>query len=400
VRHPPLILAVDDTPENLDILRMRLEAHDYAVVTAADGEEGLALARSLAPDLILLDVMMPKMDGIAVVRAIKGDGTLPFVPVILVTARADTRDVVAGLDAGADDYLTKPFEHSALLARVRAMLRLKALHDTVREQAATLERQARELASWNATLETRVAEQVAQIDRISRLRRFLPPQVADLVVAAGPGQDLLQSHRREVTIVFCDLRGFTAFAEIVEPEEVMTVLREYHEALGTRIVAFEGTLERFVGDGLLVILNDPLPQPDHSERALRMALEMRSAVSQLAVAWRARGHVLGFGIGIACGYTTLGSIGFEDRLDYAAIGTVPNLASRLCSEAKAGQILICQRTLSNVGERAETRLIGELPLKGFRRPVPAYELIAWRTAEVRSQHPGIEQRFHTAALMN
>ena len=389
MRDPPLILAVDDTPENLDILRLRLEAHDYAVATAGDGEEGLALARELEPDLILLDVMMPKLDGIAVVRAIKGDKALPFIPIILVTARSDTRDVVGGLDAGADDYLTKPFEHSALLARVRSMLRVKALHDTVREQAAALERQAGELASWNATLEARVAEQVGQIERISRLRRFLPRQVADLVVAAGPGQDPLQSHRREVTIVFCDLRGFTAFAEIVEPEEVMTVLREYHEALGTRIVAFEGTLERFVGDGLLVILNDPLPQPDHSERALRMALEMRSAVSQLAVAWRARGHVLGFGIGIACGHTTLGSIGFEDRLDYAAIGTVPNLASRLCSEAKAGQILISQRALSNVGERAETRLIGELALKGFHRPVPAYELIAWRAAEVSAEaRPG------------
>ena len=382
MRDPPLILAVDDTPENLDILRMRLEAHGYAVATAADGEEGLTLARDMAPDLILLDVMMPKMDGIAVVRAIKGDRALPFVPIILVTARADTRDVVEGLDAGADDYLTKPFDHSALLARVRSMLRLKAVHDTVREQASALERQAGELASWNATLEARVAEQVGQIERISRLRRFLPRQVADLVVAAGPGQDPLQSHRREVTIVFCDLRGFTAFAEIVEPEEVMTVLREYHAALGAEIFAFGGTLERFVGDGLLVILNDPVPQPDHSERGLRMALAMRSAVDGLEAAWRSRGYDLGFGIGIACGYTTLGSIGFEDRLDYSAIGTVPNLASRLCDEAKAGQILISQRTLSNVGERAETRLIGELPLKGFHRPVPTYELIAWRMTEV------------------
>jgi adenylate cyclase len=325
---------------------------------------------------------MPKMDGMAVVRAIKGDRAFPFVPIILVTARSDTRDVVEGLDAGADDYLTKPFDHSALLARVRSMLRLKALHDTVREQASALERQAGELASWNATLEARVAEQVGQIERISRLRRFLPRQVADLVVAAGPGQDPLQSHRREVTIVFCDLRGFTAFAEIVEPEEVMTVLREYHAALGAEIFAFGGTLERFVGDGLLVILNDPVPQPDHSERGLRMALAMRSAVDGLEAAWRSRGYDLGFGIGIACGYTTLGSIGFEDRLDYSAIGTVPNLASRLCDEAKAGQILISQRTLSNVGERAETRLIGELPLKGFHRPVTTYELIAWRMTEV------------------
>ena len=381
MRNPPLILVVDDRPENLGMMSERLEAHGYAVSTAQDGATGLAKARKLRPDLVLLDVMMPGMDGIAVVRQLKGDADLPFIPVILLTARSEARDIVRGLDAGGDDYLTKPLDFSALLARVRAMLRLKALHDTVRAQAATLERQARELASWNATLETRVAEQVAQIDRMSRLRRFLPPQVADLVVAAGPGQDLLQSHRSEVTIVFCDLRGFTAFAESAKPEEVMTVLREYHEALGTRIVAFEGTLERFVGDGLLVILNDPLPQPDHSERALRMALEMRSAVSQLAVAWRARGHVLGFGIGIACGHTTLGSIGFEDRLDYAAIGTVPNLASRLSDQAKAGQILLSQRTLSTVGDRAVTRPVGELSLKGFHRPVPAYELLEWRRPE-------------------
>ena len=389
MRQPPLILAVDDTPENLDILRLRLEAHDYAVATAADGEEGLALARELEPDLILLDVMMPKLDGIAVVRAIKGDGALPFIPIILVTARSDTRDVVEGLDAGADDYLTKPFDHSALLARVRSMLRLKALHDTVREQASALERQAGELASWNATLETRVAEQVAQIERMSRLRRFLPEQVADLLVSAPLGQDPLQSRRREVTIVFCDLRGFTAFAESAEPEEVMTVLREYHAALGAEVFAFGGTLERFVGDGLLVILNDPVPQPDHSERGLKMALAMRAAVDGLAATWRSRGHDLGFGVGIACGYATLGGVGFEHRLDYAAIGTVPNLASRLSDQAKAGQILLSQRTLSTVGDRAVTRPVGELSLKGFHRPVPAYELLEWRPtadapAEARS----------------
>jgi len=380
VRDPPLILAVDDTPENLDILRMRLEAHGYAVATAADGEEGLTLARDMAPDLILLDVMMPKMDGIAVVRAIKGDRALPFVPIILVTARADTRDVVEGLDAGADDYLTKPFDHSALLARVRSMLRLKAVHDTVREQASALERQAGELASWNATLEARVAEQVGQIERISRLRRFLPRQVADLVVAAGPGQDPLQSHRREVTIVFCDLRGFTAFAEIVEPEEVMTVLREYHAALGAEIFAFGGTLERFVGDGLLVILNDPVPQPDHSERGLRMALAMRSAVDGLEAAWRSRGYDLGFGIGIACGYTTLGSIGFEDRLDYSAIGTVPNLASRLCDEAKAGQILISQRVCAAAADILVTEEVGTLELRGFSRPTQAFNVVGLNAA--------------------
>ncbi|HKG85304.1 MAG TPA: response regulator, partial [Beijerinckiaceae bacterium] len=245
MRETPLILAVDDTPENLEILSVRLEANGYEVQTAADGEEGLARARELEPDLILLDIMMPKLDGISVVRELKRDARLKAIPVILVTAKADTRDIVAGLDAGGDDYLTKPFEHAALLARVRSMLRQKALHDTVQDQA-------RELAEWNTALEGRVAEQVDQIERIGRLRRFLPPQVADLIVASADHEMLLGSHRQEVTVVFCDLRGFTAFAEKAQPDAVMAVLAEYHAALGALILAYEGTLERFLGDGLLV----------------------------------------------------------------------------------------------------------------------------------------------------
>ena len=188
---PPRILAVDDTPENLEILRMRLEANGYEVATAADGEEGLAKARELTPDLILLDIMMPKLDGISVVRMLKQDDSLRSIPVILVTAKADTRDVVEGLDAGGDDYLTKPFEHRALLARVRSMLRQKALHDTVASQAQRLEDQAAQLSDWNRSLEQTVAEQVTEIERMARLRRFLPEQVADLIVAAGNGDALL-----------------------------------------------------------------------------------------------------------------------------------------------------------------------------------------------------------------
>ena len=233
---PPRILAVDDTPENLEILRMRLEANGYEVVTAADGEEGLAKARELEPDLILLDIMMPKLDGISVVRLLKQDISLQAIPVILVTAKADTRDVVEGLDAGGDDYLTKPFEHQALLARVRSMLRQKALHDTVASQTQLLQDQAAQLSDWNRSLEQTLAEQVIEIERMGRLRRFLPEQVADLILAAGNGDTLLQSHRREVTVVFCDLRGFTAFAETAEPEEVMAVLSEYHACLGEQII--------------------------------------------------------------------------------------------------------------------------------------------------------------------
>jgi class 3 adenylate cyclase len=213
---------------------------------------------------------------------------------------------------------------------------------------------------------------------MGQLRRFLPPQVADLLVADGAdGSSVLESHRRDVTVVFCDLRGFTAFAETAEPEEVMTVLRDYHAALGELIFAHEGTLERFVGDGVLVLFNDPIPQKDHTGRALRMALEMRAAVTELAHGWLRHGHELGFGVGIARGYATLGAIGFDRRIDYSVIGTVPNLASRLCDEAKAGQILLSQRVVA-AQEGIEARLLGELPLKGFHKPIAAYEFLGLR----------------------
>ena len=374
---PPRILAVDDTPENLEILRMRLEANGYEVATAADGEEGLAKARELTPDLILLDIMMPKLDGISVVRLLKQDISLQAIPVILVTAKADTRDVVEGLDAGGDDYLTKPFEHRALLARVRSMLRQKALHDTVASQAKRLEDQAAQLSDWNRSLEQTVADQVTELERMARLRRFLPEQVADLIVAAGNGDALLQSHRREVTVVFCDLRGFTAFAETAEPEEVMTVLAEYHSCLGEQIVRHEGTLERFVGDGIVVVFNDPLPCADHSERAVSMATAMRDAIDEHSERWRKRDYLLGFGIGIARGHATIGRIGFDQRSDYAVIGTVSNHAARLCEEAKSRQILVSQRVLGAVESLVESVLVGELTLKGFRRPMPAYEIVRW-----------------------
>ncbi|MDR6667953.1 response regulator [Rhizobium sp. 1399] len=376
---PPRILAVDDTPENLEILRMRLEASGYEVATAADGEEGLAQARSLAPDLILLDIMMPKLDGISVVRMLKEDVSLRSIPVILVTARADTRDVVEGLDAGGDDYLTKPFEHQALLARVRSMLRQKALHDTVQSQALRLEDQAAQLAAWNRSLKQTVAEQLIEIERMSRLRRFLPAQVADLIVESGNDDTLLQSHRREVTVVFCDLRGFTAFAETAEPEEVMTVLGEYHACLGELIARHGGTMERFVGDGLLVVFNDPLPCVDHTEKAVLMAAEMRDAIDEHSDRWRKRGYLLGFGIGIARGHATIGQIGFDQRSDYAVIGTVPNHAARLCEKAKPGQILVSQRVFGAIETLVESVPVGELNLKGFHRPMPAYEIVRWRS---------------------
>jgi adenylate cyclase len=373
MRAPPRILIADDQPMNVDILQTRLAVHGYEILTATDGEEALAMARAQQPDLILLDIMMPKMDGIEVCRLLKSDGALPFMPIVMVTAKADTKDIVAGLEAGADEYLTKPVDQAALVARVKSMLRIKALHDTVQEQATRLEAQSAQLAEWNRMLEQRVADQLAELERMGRLKRFFSPQLAELIVSAGEDR-LLESHRREVTVVFCDLRGFTAFAETSEPEEVMGVLREYHTALGELIFHFEGTLERFAGDGLMVFFNDPVPCPDPAVRAVRMAVAMRSRVGELSEKWRKHGHHLDFGVGIAQGYATLGKIGFEGRFDYAAIGTVTNLAARLCGEAEGGQILINQRVYAAMESIAIAEPVGELSLKGFVKPVPAFSL--------------------------
>jgi class 3 adenylate cyclase/CheY-like chemotaxis protein len=362
-RERPLILVVDDGEDNRLILEQRLRASGYDVVLAVDGEDGLAAAARERPDLILLDVMMPKLDGFEVCRRLKADPSLPFMPIILVTAKADTKDVVAGLEAGGDEYITKPIDQAALLARVRSILRLKALHDQVQGQAA-------QLAEWNRTLESRVAAQLGEIERISRLKRFLSPQVAELVVSGG--DTVLESHRREVTVVFCDLRGFTAFAEVAEPEEVMSALREYHAGVGPIIFRHEGTLERFMGDGIMVLFNDPMPCPDPAARAVRMAVEMQAAVTAMREGWRRNGHDLGFGVGIAHGYATLGRIGFEGRFDYTAIGTVVNLAARLCAEAQAGQILVDRKVAAMTGALAAIEPAGELTLKGLHRPVPAY----------------------------
>jgi adenylate cyclase len=367
---PPRILIVDDNETNRDILMTRLQVHGYELAQAADGEEALAAAKSLLPDLILLDVMMPKLDGIEVCRRLKSDPAMPFTPIILVTAKSDTKDIVAGLNAGADEYLTKPIDQAALVARVNSVLRIKELHDQVQAQAA-------QLADWNRSLEQRVAEQLAEIERVGRLRRYLAPQIAELVLATGDDH-VLETRRREITVAFCDLRGFTAFAETAEPEEVTTVLREYHGCVGPLIHKFEGTLERFAGDGVMVVFNAPLPCPDPSPRAVRMAIEMRKGVAELGVKWRKYGHEVGFGVGIAQGYATVGPIGFEGRFDYTAIGTVVNLAARLCSEARSGQILVDRKVHAAIEALAELEAAGELTLKGLHRPVPAFNVRALR----------------------
>ena len=372
MRTPPRILIVDDNPTNLEVLQVRLKAQGYELVTAVDGMDALAKVREFEPDLVLLDVMMPKLDGISVVKQLRQDSTFRFMPVILVTAKADTRDVVAGLEAGGDDYLTKPFEQAALVARVRSMLRIKELHDKMQAQSE-------QLSGWNQSLEKRVAEQLAELERISRLQRFLAPQVAKIIASSDASEvQLASSHRREITVVFCDLRGFTSFTDSSEPEEVMEVLREYHESMGELIFRYEGTIERFLGDGIMIIFNDPLPCPEHTKRAVGLALDMREQVDRLAKEWRRKGHNLGLGIGIASGYATLGQIGFEHRREYSAIGGVTNLASRLCDEARPSQIVINQRAFGSIETSVEAAHIGDLNLKGFNRPIAAYEILRWR----------------------
>ncbi|MGH7324832.1 MAG: adenylate/guanylate cyclase domain-containing protein [Candidatus Rokuibacteriota bacterium] len=356
---PAKILVVDDTPQNVKLLGDLLGARGYTVVTASSGREALDRVEAERPDLVLLDVVMPQMSGYEVCRKIRENPATAILPVVMVTALDPAQERLKGLEAGADDFLTKPINQPELLARVRSLLRIKRLYD--------------ELDALNRNLEGRVREQVAQLERLDRLKRFFSPQLAELIVAGG-AEDPLRSHRREVTVVFLDLRGFTAFAETAEPEEVMGVLREYHAEMGRLILEHEGTLERFTGDGMMIFFNDPVPVPDPAQRAIRMAQAMRDRVAELAVKWRKRGFDLNFGVGIAQGYATIGAIGFEGRLDYGAIGTVTNLAARLCGEARPGQILISQRVFGIVEELVTVEPVGELQLRGFLKPMPAYNV--------------------------
>ena len=360
---PAKILVVDDTPANVKLLGDLLTSRGYQVSTAVNGEEALAKVAAEKPDLVLLDVMMPGLSGYDVCRRIRADPATVLLPVVMCTSLDPQQERVKGIEAGADDFLSKPVNQPELFARVKSSLRVKALHD--------------ELALLNASLERRVAEQVSEIERLARLKRFVSPRVGDLILA-GEVDDPLKTHRREITVVFTDLRGFTAFSETAEPEEVMGVLREYHAAIGRIVLAHEGTVEHFAGDGVMILFNDPLPLQEPEIAAIRMALEMRTAVATLATGWRRRGHELGFGVGIANGYATMGAIGFEGRRDYGAIGPVTNLSARLCGEASAGQVLISQRVYGKVEEGIEAEHVGELTLKGLSKPVPAYNVLKLR----------------------
>jgi adenylate cyclase len=361
----PLILVVDDLPQSVRLLDAVLSPEGFRVAMASSGAEALDALSKVHPDLVLLDIRMPGIDGYEVCRRIREDPGTEFLPVIMITA-SEGEEKIRAIESGADDFVQKPFDQTELLARVRSLVRVKQYHDTIESQKAELE-------DWNRKLEQRVQDQTEQLERVGRLRRFLPAQLADRIIRDGD-ESFLDAHRREITVVCCDMRGFTAFAETAEPEDVWDILREYHDALGDLVSRFDGTLERFTGDGLVVFFNDPVPCDDACLRSIRMALAMRQRVHDLADAWQRRGHKLAFGVGIAQGYATLGRIGFAGRFDYASIGTVTNLAARLCAEAAPWQILITPSVNAGAEDLVVSRSVGELSLRGFQRPVSAFEV--------------------------
>ena len=369
----PTVLLVDDDEQIRATLDEQLRLIGYNVVSAVSAEIALERLEQGSVDLIISDVNMGGMSGIEFCAKLKSDPRFQLMPVILLTGADDLDTRVEGLRVGADDFFSKPVSAVELRTRVSALLRVKSLLDRTQRLYDTVQAQATELADGKKTLEERVQVQLAQLERMGRLKRLLSPQLAELVVNSG--EDLLKTHRSELTVVFVDLRGFTAFAEMAEPEEVMTILQEYHSVLGTIIVEHEGVLERYTGDGMMILFNDPVPVSNPVERAVRMTLAMRERSKELSVRWHRRGYDLNFGLGIAQGYATVGTIGFEGRWEYTAIGTVVNLAARLCGVAKPGQILVPQRLVWIVEDIVEAELVADFELKGLHRPVPVYNLV-------------------------
>lgn len=334
------ILVVDDTPQNVKLFSDLLTAKGYEVTTAANGEQALESIARQPPDLVLLDIMMPGINGYEVCRRIRENPATALLPVVLATSLDPNQERVKGIEAGADDFLPKPVNQAELFARVRSLLRIKGLQD----------------------------------ERLARLKSFFSPQLAE-AIAAGKGEEVLKTHRREITVEFFDLRGFTAFTDSAEPEEVMELLREFHAALGRIVLEHQGTLERFAGDAVMVFFNDPLPIDKPAEHAVRTALAVQEAFVPIGRHWHKKsGFELGLGVGIAQGYATLGAIGFEGRWDYAAIGNVTNLAARLCGEAKAGQILADRKTVAALEGTFDFDELGPFELKGFSKPVAAFAL--------------------------
>ncbi|ULK95007.1 adenylate/guanylate cyclase domain-containing protein [Bradyrhizobium sp. I71] len=366
--------------KSADGAHVTIEQGENILSDAADSGEPIALAElGEAAEQPLREVALAAgFNSVLVVPLIDQQGTLGS---LVVLRRA------GGEFAGSVIGLMRTFANQAVLAMRNARLfsevdhkshALEAANKTVRAQADKLREQTEQLKDWNKSLEARVKTQLGEIERIRKLERFLAPQVAQLIASSDSPEGLLTSQRREVTVVFCDLRGFTAFTEATEPEEAMNVLREYHAALGKLIFKYEGTLDKYAGDGVMILFNAPIQFEDHIRRAVKMAVEMRDTIGPLTERWRNRGHSLGFGIGIALGYATLGQVGFEQRLEYAAIGSVTNLASRLCGEAKPNQIVVSRRVYGMVEPWVEARALDDLQLKGFNHPVLAMEILSWR----------------------
>jgi DNA-binding response OmpR family regulator len=336
------ILVVDDTPANIKLLDAVLGSQGYTVIPAVSGAEALALVEQEPPDLVLLDILMPGMDGYEVCRRLRGRPATAHLPVILITA-SETKDKVKGLDAGADDFLAKPFDQAELLARVRSLLRVKRYHDIIERQAG-------------------------------RLRRFLSPQLVELI-ESSTDDSALTSHRRKVAVLFCDLRGSTAFSEATEPEEFMAALSEFHAVTGDLVTEFNATVGHFAGDGFMVFFNDPVPCDNPAESAVRLAVAMRDAMGTVKQRWARLGHEVGFGVGIALGYATLGEVGFQARRDYTAIGRVVALASRLCDEASDGEILVSPQVQDAAEGVMKSERLAELTLKGFHKPIAPYNVL-------------------------
>ena len=382
-----------------------LEIDDGLAVVSAGGElaaYGLAtlrLGEPAAEQAWFLEGILPPEEASSVLPSVEmttgrvadlhlyRDGKSVWVVLLDVTAERDTTrrlqqkayDMTLLQEREAQLNRRLEAANSALLATQKDLEAsreaLQRAHDKVQAQAA-------ELAAWNRTLEERVELQLAELGRMTRLKRFFAPAVAEVILSSG-SERFLESHRRDIAVLFCDLRGFTAFAETAEPEEVMQLLHEYHQAMVPLIQSFEGTLDRFVGDGMLVFFNDPLPCPDPAERAVGLAVAMRDAVAALAMAWRRRGHEIGFGIGIAQGFATVGQIGFDGRFDYSAIGTVINTAARLCEAAKDGQIFVTARVAAAVAEAADLRDVGPMAIKGLSRRIAVADVAGLKGAERR-----------------
>jgi len=369
------ILIVDDDRMNRMLLSRTLERDGHTTASAESGEQALKMLGQAPYDVVLLDVVMPEMDGFEVLARVKGDPQTRHLPVIMISAVDDMAEIVQGIQNGAEDYLPKPFDAVLLSARIRASLARKRLHDLEMQYRAEIREHALTLEQLNRELTRRVQEQVDELNRLNRLRRFLSPQLAELVVSAGE-ESLLEPHRREISVLFCDLQGFTSFSEISAPEQVVSVLGEFHENFGALVRAFNATVGFFAGDGLMVFFNDPIPCPDPAARAMRMATALRTSMAGTLAGWRRREYDLDFRTGIAFGYATLGQMGFEGRNDYTAVGPVVNMAARLCDLGfGGGDILADQASYSAVEHLVHAEPLGLVNLKGFSRPRSVYRIL-------------------------